>query len=337
VKFQDYYEVLGVERDATPERIKKAYRKLALKWHPDKHQGDEREEAEARFKQASEAYEVLSDPEKRARYDRFGEDWEHGQEFDPGPERRTMSREEFERTFGGAGGFSDFFQEVFGDQFRGDFGGRPGRHGRYRFRGADVRAELSLPVSEALRGGKRSFQIAAQATCPTCGGTGHVQRHVCPTCAGLGQVPHAKTVELTIPREARDGLTLRLEGLGEAGHDGGEAGDLFLTLRLEDDARLRVQGDDLESDVTVTPWQAELGGQVDVRTAVGVATVKVPAGSRSGRRLRLGGQGLPKKGGGRGDLYVRLLLDLPRELTEEQRELLRSLARTTAGEAGGVS
>ncbi|MEZ6018359.1 MAG: DnaJ domain-containing protein [Planctomycetota bacterium] len=340
MKFQDYYEVLGVERDATPERIKKAYRKLALKWHPDQHpEGSgtpaERAEAEERFKRISEAYEVLSDPEKRARFDRFGQRWQQGQEFEPEGGQRPMSREDFEANFGGAGGFSDFFKGMFGDQYQRDFSQRPRSHGRNRFRGGDVRAELSLAVSDALDGGKRTFQVSGQATCPTCGGTGFLGEHVCPTCAGIGRVRTPKTVELKVPSELRDGLTLRLKGLGEPGEEGGEPGDLFLTLRLADDERARVLGDDLEARATVTPWGAELGTSIDVRTARGTVTVKVPPGSRSGRRLRLGGQGLAKAGGGHGDFYVKLELDLPRDLSARQKELLRELGEPSGqGEQG---
>jgi len=336
VKFQDYYEVLGVERDATPERIKKAYRKLALKWHPDQHAGAGQTEAEARFKQLSEAYEVLSDPAKRAKYDRFGEHWQHGQEFTPPPGQRTMSPEEFEAAFGGAGttgGFSDFFRSLFGDQFRRDFGGEPRRHARYRYRGADVHAELELPISDALLGGKRSLQVPARATCPTCGGVGFLEQHVCPTCAGVGQVHRTETIELKVPEDLRDGMKLRLKGLGEPGENDGHPGDLYLTLRLADDERTRVLGDDLETRVTVTPWEAENGTRVDVRTARGVVTLSVPPHSRAGKRLRLRGQGLAKRSGGRGDLFARLELDLPRELTPRQKELLLELGKTAA--AGG--
>ncbi|MCA9003299.1 MAG: J domain-containing protein, partial [Planctomycetes bacterium] len=187
MKFQDYYQVLGVGRDAEADAIKKAYRKLALKWHPDRHQGAEGDpEAEEKFKRISEAYEVLSDPEKRKKYDRFGEHWQQGQDFEPGPGQRTMSREEFEAAFGGGGGFSDFFQSMFGGQFKEDVGGQPKRHARYHYRGADVRAELELPIGEALNGGKRSFTIPARVSCPACGGTGTMGQHVCPTCAGVG-------------------------------------------------------------------------------------------------------------------------------------------------------
>ncbi len=330
MKFQDYYEVLGVSRDADAKAIKSAYRKLALKWHPDRHEGDAAVDAEKRFKQVSEAYEVLSDSEKRAKYDRFGENWKHGQEFAPGTGERTMSREEFESAFGGGGGFSDFFQEVFGQQFRQDFGGKgPRAHGRYSFRGADVSAELALPISDALVGGKRRFEIPGTTSCPTCGGTGFVENHVCPSCGGVGKVRKSKTVDLTIPERARDGLRLRLDGLGEAGQAGGEAGDLLLTLRLVDDDAYRIVDGQLEARLVISPWEAEAGAKIDLRTAVGVVTVTVPPGTRSGKRLRLRGQGLSEKSGTRGDCVVRIEIDLPATLSAEQTTLLRKLAEAS--------
>ena len=153
---RDYYEVLGIDRGASPEVIKSAYRKLALQWHPDRHQGDDaaKAEAEKKFKQISEAHEVLSDPEKRARYDQFGENWEHGQEFTPPGGAQQMSREEFEELFGRGGGFSDFFAQMFGDQFRSQFRDSRPRHERYRHVGADVRANLQLTISQAIAGGQ---------------------------------------------------------------------------------------------------------------------------------------------------------------------------------------
>lgn len=335
MKFQDYYSVLGVARDASEAEIKKAYRRLALKWHPDRHKDDSRAEAESRFKQLSEAYEVLSDAEKRAKYDRFGEDWKHGQEVPPpSGGGRSMSPEEFEQMFGGAGGFSDFFREMFGDDVRRDFGsGRPGRHPRYRYRGADLRAELALPVSDALAGGKRSVEVPTRSGCPSCGGVGNLQGHICPACAGVGEVQRLRKVDLKIPAELRARTRLRLSGLGEPGEAGGEAGDLILELRLVDDEHYRVLGDDLEARVVLTPWEAEAGASVDLRTARGVVAVKLPPGSRSGKRLRLRGQGLARRtGDGHGDCIARLELDLPKELSERQRELLREL-----GELGAPS
>jgi curved DNA-binding protein len=336
VKFQDYYEVLGVDRDASPELIKKAYRKLAIKWHPDQNASN-MEAAELRFKQISEAYEVLSDPEKRKKFDSFGEHWEHGQDFQPPPGERSMSREEFEAAFGSAGGFSDFFQGEFGDDLRRDFGGGPQQHGRYQYRGTDVRADLALPLSDALAGGTRAFQVPARVGCPSCGGTGALSQHVCPSCGGVGQVRRTKSVELKIPANVRDALTLRLKGLGEPGGSGGEAGDLHLTLRLLDDENYSVRGDDLETSVTLTPWDAENGTKVEVQTARGTATVEVPPGSRSGKLLRLREQGLAKRGGGHGALLVRLRLDLPKELTARQKELLRELGQAATAEQGGAT
>ncbi|GJM23282.1 MAG: molecular chaperone DnaJ [Planctomycetota bacterium] len=341
MKFQDYYEVLGVARDASEAEIKKAYRRLALKWHPDRNQGEEHEAAEARFKQISEAYEVLGHADTRAKYDRFGENWKHGQEVPPGAGggadgfgggAQSMSREEFEQMFGGAGGsggFSDFFREAFGDDMRRDFGGASGasqQHARYRFRGADVQAELRLPVSEALLGGKRSFQLPGRSACPSCGGTGELKGHVCPACAGIGQVRRMRSVELAIPKQLRAHSTLRLRGLGEPGAGDGEAGDLLLELSLVDDDHYRVLGDDLEARAVVTPWDAESGTQLELRTARGEVSVNVPAGARAGQRLRLRGQGFARAGGEHGDCFARVELDLPRTLSDRQRELLRELA-----------
>jgi curved DNA-binding protein len=326
--------VLGVERQADEASIKKAYRRLALKWHPDRNAGEGRDRAEAQFKRISEAYEVLSDPDKRAKYDRFGEHWQQGQDFEPEADQRTMSREEFEAAFGGSGGFSDFFKEMFGDQFRGNFPGGPPRHPRYHYRGADVRAELHLTISEAIAGGQRSFEVPARVSCPSCGGTGAVASHVCPTCAGVGQVHKQQTVELRIPTAVRDGMTLRLKGLGEAGEGGGENGDLFLTVRLADDDTYRRVGKDLEARLTVTPWQAHTGTKLDLHTPRGPVTLTLPPNSRSGKRLRLRSQGLADGQGGYADLFVRIELDLPPKLTARQRELLDELGENKTSSAG---
>lgn len=240
-----------------------------------------------------------------------------------------MTREEFEAAFGKSAGFSDFFQEMFGGQFRQDFQGDPGQHARYEYRGADVRAELQLGLSDALAGGKRSFEVPARASCPSCGGTGLLQNHVCPSCGGVGQVQKRQTIELKIPADVRDGMKLRLKGLGEPGAGGAESGDLHLVLRLTGDDTYRLIGADLEVRLTLTPWEAEGGAKVDVRTARGVVTVTIPPGSRTGKRLRLRGQGLASGKGGHGDCFVRLELDLPAQLTERQRELLRELGQAT--------
>ncbi len=332
MKFQDYYEALGVPRGASAEDVKKAYRKLAMKWHPDRHpEGPKRVEAEQKFKHISEAYEVLSDPEKRTKYERFGEHWKQGEEFTPPEGARTMSREEFERAFGGRGGFSDFFASLFGEEMRHDVPGGGGRHARFRQRGADVRAELALTATQAIQRGKSSFHVPATGPCPRCGGVGFVESHVCPTCGGVGQVQSEKEIALTIPEGARDGLELRLKGLGEPG-EGGPSGDLFLTLRIVSDETYRVNGSDLETDLVLAPWDAFVGAKADVRTALGVAAVTVAPETPAGTRLRLRGQGLADASGRRGDLFAVVRLVLPPRLSERQKELLRELAaRADAG------
>lgn len=336
MEFQDYYKTLGVARDASADEIKRAYRKLALEWHPDRHKGDGKEAAEARFKQASEAYEVLKDPDKRKKYDRFGAQWEQGQDFRPPPGGKTMSREEFEQAFGSSGTFSDFFTSMFGDDLRRGFGGKfRQRHERYAYRGADVRADLSLPIGDALAGGSRRFEVPATQSCPACGGVGSVEEHVCPTCGGVGQVRRNRTVDLTIPDKLRDGATLRLKGLGDPGSDGGEAGDLLLTLRLVDERGTRVLGADLETEVEVAPWDLVDGTKVDVRGAQGVLTMKVPPGAKAGARLRARGHGLDDGRGGRGDLYAVVRCALPDGLTERQKELLREMKAAGADANGG--
>lgn len=321
MEFQDYYQVLGVSRGATSDEIREAYRKLAMDSHPDRQPEDKRANAETVFKQVSEAYEVLSDQDKRSRYDKFGENWEHGQEFRPPPGQRTMSREEFEEMLGGAGGFSDFFRSMFGEQSRADFQGFEGRHARYSHRGADSRAELNLSISDAIAGGTSTFVVPARSACPRCGGVGFVGEHVCPVCAGVGKVVEQKTVELKIPDGVRDGQMLRMRGLGEPGDKDGESGDLYLKIRLASDDTYRLRGEDLEAEVPIAPWEALKGCQVEVRTGNGTAVATIPPATRAGTRLRLKGQGLARSSGGRGDLYIVLRIALP-ELSDRQQELL---------------
>lgn len=327
MEFQDYYAVLDVARDASPEDVKKAYRKLALKWHPDRHPEDARADAEAKFKRIAEAYEVLSDADKRQRYDRLGQNWRQGDEFRPegAQQATTMTPEEFERMFGGTG-FSDFFKAAFADDLRRQYtaGARP--HRRYRHRGADVRAELALPISAAIAGGRSRFDVPATKTCARCGGVGFVGEHVCPVCVGVGRVHDRRTIDLAIPARVRDGMTMRLAGLGEAGEDGGEPGDLYLTIRLDSDDVYRIDGSDVESDLPVAPWEALFGAKVGVRTPDGPVTVTVAPGSRAGQRLRLRGKGFDDGRGGRGDFYAVLRLVLP-ELSDEQVERMRDVAR----------
>ncbi len=337
MKFQDYYQTLGVQRTATADDLKRAYRKLAKEWHPDRHPPHRRKEAEERFKAIAEANEVLSDPEKRKRYDQLGEHWRQGQDFQPPPGGgRTVSPEEFARMFGGGGGgggFSDFFAQMFGDAFAGPERGRGGRARATAMRGDDVEAALELSVGEALRGGKRPFELQVAQPCAACHGQGQVGRGICPRCGGLGSTRTTRTIDLTIPTDVRDGLVLRLRGLGEPG---AQPGDLLLQLHLVADDVHRMRGEDVEADLVVAPWEAIDGVKVDVPVQQGTAAVKIPPGTRAGARLRLRGQGLMRPDGERGDLLLVVRLGLPAELTEAQQQLLRELGRGAAKVSGGV-
>jgi curved DNA-binding protein len=300
---EDLYDVLGVSRDASADDIRAAYRRLARENHPDVNKDPG---AEDRFKAVSEAYDVLRDPEKRADYDRLGASWRTG---GPPPRRGAAG-------FGGAGGrgggagpggfragpgpsgfgagapggFRDIFEDLFGG---GGFDGAS-------MRGSDQEATLELTLEEAANGGKRRISLA-----------------------------DGRDFEVTIPRGVRDGQLIRLAGEGEPGPGGGPSGDLLLRVRLLPHPRFRVEGSDLVTDLPVSPWEAALGAEVPVPTLDGTARVRVPAGSSTGRRLRLRGQGLPDRGGGTGDLFAELEVHVPPKLSAEERTLFERLAEVS--------
>lgn len=328
VKFQDYYEVLGVKRDATEKEIKTAYRKLARKHHPDLHPGDEKAAAEEKFKQINEAYEVLSDPEKRAKYDRLGANWQAGEDFRPRPDMDGMH---FYSAGGSDSGFSDFFETLFGG-FRPGFdafgGERVYRHAPAR--GNDVEAELPLTLEEAFCGGEKTIQLNVPELCSHCGGSGISGKSFCPACAGAGQTHAPRTLTVKIPPGTRDGTKIRLRGQGDG--SAGRKGDLLLKVTLLPHHTFTTQGDDLLADLPVAPWQAVLGDKISAPTLDGTVTVTVPPGTHTGKRLRLRGKGLPLKGGGRGDQYLRVVIDIPGKLNDGEIELYRRLAEAARGE-----
>jgi len=306
VKFKDYYETLGVDRNASQEQIKRAYRKLAAKYHPDRNKDPD---AEATFKKIGEAYEVLKDPEKRKKYDQLGENWKDGQEFRPPP-----GFEGFARRGGGQGGtfhfedggeFSDFFEMFFGGRARGGgstggggmedlFGARMGGGrqggGQTHARAREQEAEITIPLEEAYHGGRRRLDV---------------------------QGPQGrKAIDVTIPKGVRAGSRIRL---------GGE--NLILKIHVQPHPRFEVHGGNLTTDVPITPWEAALGAKVDVRTLDGsTVTLTVPPGSQSGQRLRINGRGLPAHGKSpAGDLFARLKIVVPKTLSDEQRKLFEQL------------
>jgi DnaJ-class molecular chaperone len=335
VKTKDYYEVLGVGRSATADEIKTAYRKLARKFHPDLNPGEK--VAEERFKELQGAYDVLSDAENRKLYDQYGEDWravkqgggppppgwQAGRSADAGagPQAGGFDFSGFDfggSRGGGAAGF-DIFEEMFG-------GRTGGGRGRRRGRGSDVEAELEISLEEAHRGARRTLQMQVAEVCPNCHGTGVVNdNQTCPTCGGSGQIAKPKKIEVNIPAGVRDGSTVRLAGQGGAGSNGEQAGDLYLHIRLRPHPTFTVRGDDLELELPIAPWEAVLGAKADVPTIEGKVELTIPEGAQSGQRLRLRGQGLNKRKGGRGDEYVRLKIVVPKKLSAEKQRLYEEL------------
>lgn len=338
MKFQDYYQILGVRRDASADEIKKAYRKLALEWHPDRHKGASKTQAEAKFKEISEAYAVLSDAENRKKYDQFGADWQHGQEFQSGPRGggRRPSPEDLSKMFGGGFGFSDFFASMFGEEYAQSARQNGHRRRRAPVKGVDAEAELEITISQATAAPRQSLELPVQIECAACDGLGEQDGRPCPSCAGVGSHRSARRIELALPRPLKEGARLRLKGLGEPAYSGGESGDLYLTIHVKSDSTYRVDGLDVYADVPIAPWEAIAGGKVDVVTLDGVVTVRVPADTRAGAKLRLAGRGLAGDGDRRGDFFVVIRYHLPDTLSAEQKEALLALGRGATGVRGGA-
>ena len=348
---RDYYEILGVPRDATQEEIKRAFKKLALKYHPDRNP-DDRKGAEERFKEAAEAGQVLSAPEKRRLYDQFGHDGLAGQPTSGFP----------------GGGVEDIIRQFFGgdvdDVFGSLFGGHTGRGAR---RGADVECDLTLDLEEAVFGTKKAIEVtrhemcphcrgtgcapgteptrcptcngygevqrsagffSVRSTCPRCRGAGQVSREPCNRCGGVGRAPKRIPVELSVPQGVPSGATLRVQGQGELGGNGAPRGDLFCNIHIREHEFFERHDDDLVCRVPVSYSQAALGTEVDVPTLGGKrATVRIRPGTQSGEVYRLKGLGVPHlRTSGRGDQLTEIYIEVPKKLSSQQEELLRKLA-----------
>lgn len=325
MKYHDYYQTLGVKRDASQTEVKKAFHKLARKYHPDR---NKEPEAEKRFKEINEAYEVLGDPEKRKRFDRLGANWKAGQEFRPPP-----GFEGFQFDFGGAGprggggggfgGFSEFFQSIFGGTMDGGFGGggrgNPfagfgggggARTAAQPMRGQNIEADLTITLEEAHHGATKSFRLDH--------GNGAGGR---------------RKYDVRIRPGTRDGDRLRLSGQGQGGAGG--AGDLLLRVRVQSHPTFTVDGDTLRAQVAVAPWEAALGGKIPVPTLDGPVTMKLPAGTSSGQTLRLRGKGLARADGTHGDLLASIRIEVPREMSDRERELFEALQRESSFQPRG--
>lgn len=350
---RDYYEVLGVAKAADDKEIKKAYRRLAMKYHPDRNPDDVA--AEEKFKEATEAYEVLSDTQKKAAYDQYGH---------AGVDPNSGGGAGF-----GGGGFSDIFGDVFGDIFGGGRGGGGSRASR----GADLRYNLELDLEDAVRGKSVKIRIPTQVVCKPCGGTGAANgaqpeicgtcngqgqvrmqqgffsvQQTCPTCRGKGKIiknpckschgsgvqEEQKTLSVKVPAGVDTGDRIRLAGEGEAGVQGGPAGDLYVQVSVKEHPIFTRDGSNLYCDVPITVVDAALGGELEVPTLDGRVKLKIPAETQTGRMFRLRGKGvMPVRGGGAGDLMCRVAIETPVNLTKKQKDLLREFQETL--ESGG--
>ncbi|MEL6708951.1 MAG: molecular chaperone DnaJ [Pseudomonadota bacterium] len=361
---QTYYDTLGVSRDIDDKSLKSAYRKLAMKYHPDRNPGDA--QAEAKFKACAEAYEVLKDPQKRAAYDRYGhEAFTQGMSGGGGGPGGGFGQGDF-------GDIGDIFETIFGSAFGGGGGGRGGQRQQNR-RGADLRYDMEISLEEAFHGKKTEIEIEVSApcdvcdgsgatpgtgerTCTTCGGRGAVRakqglfvvERPCPTCNGRGvvledpckacqgegRVDKAQTLEVDIPPGVDTGTRIRLAGKGEAGMRGAPAGDLYIFIHVKRHALFEREGTTLATRVPITFTTAALGGSVDIPDLDGSTnTIDIPIGIQSGKQLRVRGAGMPVlQGRGRGDLVVEIMVETPTKLSRKQKEILQEFRETETGE-----
>ena len=306
MEFKEYYKALGVEPTASADEIKAAYRKLARKYHPDV---SKEADASARMAEVNEAYAVLSDPEKRAAFDKLAQRRAAGQDFQPPPGWDTgFDFSQQGSPMGDDGDYSDFFNSLFGRAARGRQGGGPGAGARAQMRGADQHAQISISLADAYQGSTRSLSLR-EARLDESGNL----------------VSADRVLDVRIPKGVKEGQSIRLRGQGSPGFNGGPAGDLYMEVGFEPDARYRVEGRDVTQTVPVAPWEAALGATIEVQTPAGHVEVGVPAGSNNGRKLRLKGRGIP--GEPPGDLYLELELALPTPTSDKAREVYQAMAR----------
>jgi DnaJ-class molecular chaperone len=317
---RDYYQVLGIPRTASADDIKKAYRRLARQFHPDLHAGGKKAEMEKKFKELNEAHEVLSDPDKRKKYDQYGAEWEQAEAYEKA--RQQSGARGF--SGGDAGGFGG---ENFSDVFENLFGGR-GRGGSTRgfaVQGEDLETEAELTIREVMTGVTKRLNLREPVTCPTCQGSRQVKGRPCPSCLGSGSVLESKTIEVRIPAGVQDGTRVRVAGKGQPGMNGGKRGDLYLRVTILPDPIFRQQGSDLHVILPVWPWEAALGADVMAPTLGEPVRVKIPPGSKADGKLRLKGKGLPTAAGGHADLFLHLQIVMPPTISEEERTLYEQL------------
>lgn len=327
--YKDYYKILGVERGASADDIKKAFRKLARKYHPDVNPGDKK--AEEKFKEINEAYEVLSDADKRKKYDTLGPNWQEQFGFNPGATRRGNPfggrTAPFDYDPMGGSQFSDFFETLFG---RANTGTRTRTSDMRRRPGDNIEQPVEVTLQEAYIGGARTFNVQSSEICTVCKGTGEVGNKPCATCGGQGMIPRNKKLQVKIPAGVDNGSRIRVAGEGQQGIGGGPRGDLYLVISVKLDPAFERKGDDLFVDIDVDLVTAMLGGTVPVPTPDGrKLMLTIPPETQNGRLFRLSGKGMPRlRSEGSGTLFARVKVKLPMQLSPEERDLFEKLAKS---------
>jgi len=315
---KDFYSVLGVPRGASDKEVRSAYRKLARKHHPDVNPGDKA--AESRFKEINTAYEVLSDPEKRRKYDRYGDRWEYADQIE------EMERQRATRFAGTNGGFQQFDAGDLGSML-GSLFGRGGAARTMSRRGADATHPLDITLEEAYHGTSRTLEMTAPEPCPTCGGAGEIAGATCHACNGWGQVQRPRRLEVKIPAGVTTGSKVRIAGEGQPGIAGGKRGDLLLVVTVRPHPRFERRGDDLYEEIDVPLTTAVLGGEAAVPALTSKVMLKVPPLTQNGRVFKLAGLGMPRLGHtGKGDLHARVRVRLPEQLSDAQKRLFEELS-----------
>jgi molecular chaperone DnaJ len=323
---KNYYDLLGVSKGSSDKEIKQAYRRLARKYHPDVNAGDK--SAEAKFKEINGAYEVLSDKEKRKKYDKYGDKWQYADQFEQAEQQQAQYRQYAPGGggtyhFGGdIGGLDSIFEEMFGGARTHGFS----RRSQPR-RGQDLESPIEVTLEEAYHGTSRTISLQMETPCPVCKGSGMIQNLPCSTCRGSGVVPDIKRLEVKIPAGVATGSRVRIAGKGQPSYGGGTSGDLYLKITVKSHTQFERHGDNLHVNVPVPLATAVLGGEVQVPTPKGKLALKIPPETQNGRTFRLKGQGMPHLGKAeRGDLTARVSVVLPTQLSDKEKELFRQLS-----------
>jgi DnaJ-class molecular chaperone len=316
-----YYDILGVPRNASADDVKKAFRRRAREFHPDLHTGAKKTEMEKKFKELNEAHEVLSDPDKRKKYDQYGQNWEQAEAYEKARQQAGPQAGPGGQGGGFSGDFGDIFDTFFGGRNRG------GTTAGFAIDGEDLETDVELTIREVLSGVSRRIDLTERIPCKACGGSAIVRGRPCVVCGGSGTQAEKRTIEVRIPAGVQNDTRVRIAGKGQPGINGGKPGDLYLRVHIQSNSMFRQKGSDVQITLPVWPWEAALGAEVMAPTLTEPVKVKIPAGSKADSKLRLKGKGLPTAGGDQGDLFLKLKIVTPTAISDEERALYEQLGR----------